>query len=1058
MRTQHRSQYRRFFIVLILLFVTFGIFSLQLDNPENTAFGLQTEVGSITIVNATVPAGGTGFFYFGSLGSFTLDDGQSHQATNVVPGNYDVYQDIPAGWQLDISCVGGSSTPLGTGAVTIHLGAGEDIVCTFTNTDVAGSITIVNATNPPGATGFGFWGDIGSFMLDDGQSYQELNLMPGDYNIFETVPFSWQLGVSCTGGDFTPLGNEAVTVHLDASEDIVCTFTNTNVGGSITVVNATDPAGGTGFFYFGDLGSFTLDDGQSQASNDMMPGDYAVFQDVPTGWELSVSCTGGDFTPVGNSVTVHLDAGENIVCTFTNTYVGGSITLVNATNPAGATGFFYFGDLGNVTLDDGQSFTETDLLPGDYTVFQDVPVGWQLNISCVGGGFTAVDNSVTVHLGSREDIVCTFSNTYIGGSVTVVNATNPAGATDFFYFGAFGDHLLDDGQSFTETDLMPGDYAIFQDVPTGWIVDISCTGGDFTAVDNSVTIHLDVNEDIACTFSNTYVGGSVTILNATDPAGATDFFYFGDFGEHFLDDGQSFTEADMMPGDYTVFQDVPAGWIVEISCTGGDFTAVDNSVTVHLDANEDIVCTFANTDVAGSITIVNATDPAGGTGFFYFGSLGEFTLDDGQSYPEPSLMPGDYTVFQDVPLDWTLDIACVGGAADVVNNSVAIHLGANEEIVCTFTNTDNSVVVNEPPVIVFFDDFESDQGWTSNPNGSDTATTGQWLRGNPSTTYYYGVKQRGTTVSGRYNLVTGPAAGWSVGSYDVDNGETSVRSPNIALPQRDSITLSFYYYMAHTRNSSSDDYLRVKVVGATTGTLLEELGAANDDDAVWESFSVDLSAYAGQTVYLLIEAADAAGGSIVEAAIDDVMIVASDAALTSVFFDDFSADQGWTSNPNGSDTATTGQWERGNPRSTSYYGPKQLGTTISGYNNLVTGAASGRSVGSYDVDNGETSIRSADIVLPDSGYISLSFYYYMAHTSNSSADDYFRVKVVGETTELVLEELGAANDDDAVWESFSADLTNFAGQTVYLLIETSDAAAGSIVEAAIDDVSIVALP
>ena len=164
------------------------------------------------------------------------------------------------------------------------------------------------------------------------------------------------------------------------------------------------------------------------------------------------------------------------------------------------------------------------------------------------------------------------------------------------------------------------------------------------------------------------------------------------------------------------------------------------------------------------------------------------------------------------------------------------------------------------------------------------------------------------------------------------------------------------------------------------------------------------------------------------------------------------------SNPNGTDTATTGQWERGNPSATSYHGPKQLGTTVSGYDNLVTGAASGRSVGSYDVDNGETSIRSADIVLPDSGYISLSFYYYMAHTNNSSADDYFRVKVVGATTEVVLEELGAANDDDAVWANFNVDLTSFAGQTVYLLIETSDSAGGSIVEAAVDDVSIVALP
>ncbi|HOY59578.1 MAG TPA: hypothetical protein PK640_15765, partial [Verrucomicrobiota bacterium] len=60
----------------------------------------------------------------------------------------------------------------------------------------------------------------------------------------------------------------------------------------------------------------------------------------------------------------------------------------------------------------------------------------------------------------------------------------------------------------------------------------------------------------------------------------------------------------------------------------------------------------------------------------------------------------------------------------------------------------------------------------------------------------------------------------------------------------------------------------------TTTTLLQELGATNDDDAAWASFSGSLNAYAGQTVYLLIEAADASGASLVEAAIDDVVIVA----------------------------------------------------------------------------------------------------------------------------------------------------------------------------------------
>jgi len=62
--------------------------------------------------------------------------------------------------------------------------------------------------------------------------------------------------------------------------------------------------------------------------------------------------------------------------------------------------------------------------------------------------------------------------------------------------------------------------------------------------------------------------------------------------------------------------------------------------------------------------------------------------------------------------------------------------------------------------------------------------------------------------------------------------------------------------------------------------------------------------------------------------------------------------------------------------------------------------------------------------------------------------------VVGSTTSLVFEELGAGNDDDAVWDTHTANISSFAGQTVRILIEAADASTGSLIEAAIDDLSI----
>ena len=199
---------------------------------------------------------------------------------------------------------------------------------------------------------------------------------------------------------------------------------------------------------------------------------------------------------------------------------------------------------------------------------------------------------------------------------------------------------------------------------------------------------------------------------------------------------------------------------------------------------------------------------------------------------------------------------------------------ANDGQASSAPATVSITVSSSGPVTVFEDNFETSVGWTRNPRGTDTASLGLWERANPESTNSSGAKQLGTTASGSYDLVTGQRAGTDAGSYDIDGGVTSIRSPNIILPASQTITLSLKYYLAHGSNSSSADYLRVKVVGSTTSTVLQELGAANNDNAAWASFSGRISSFAGQTVYLLIEAADASGASLVEAAIDDVKIVA----------------------------------------------------------------------------------------------------------------------------------------------------------------------------------------
>lgn len=175
--------------------------------------------------------------------------------------------------------------------------------------------------------------------------------------------------------------------------------------------------------------------------------------------------------------------------------------------------------------------------------------------------------------------------------------------------------------------------------------------------------------------------------------------------------------------------------------------------------------------------------------------------------------------------------------------------------------------------VVFEDTFETTLGWQTNPSGTDTAVSGAWERGDPEATDSSGAKQLGTTTSGSNDLVTARLAGASAGANDVDGGVTSIRSPAITLPATGTLTLTFSQYLAYGSNATSADFLRVSVVGpSTTSVVFQRLASATDVDGAWATATASLNAFAGQTVRLLIEAADAGTASLVEAGIDDVRI------------------------------------------------------------------------------------------------------------------------------------------------------------------------------------------
>ncbi len=174
--------------------------------------------------------------------------------------------------------------------------------------------------------------------------------------------------------------------------------------------------------------------------------------------------------------------------------------------------------------------------------------------------------------------------------------------------------------------------------------------------------------------------------------------------------------------------------------------------------------------------------------------------------------------------------------------------------------------------------------------------------------------------------------------------------------------------------------------------------------------------------------------------------------------DDFETGRGWQVNAAGTDTATSGRWERAvAQKTTNAAGVKQRAYGFSGVASLVTGAQTGGSVTANDVDGGVTSALSPALRLgtPGSTGWTLSFRYTFAHNAQAKAGDLLRVKVNG-TSVFVHAANGTQRNAD--WTTATLSLDPYAGQTIRLLVEAVDAGADHLVEAAIDDLRVFRVP
>ena len=177
-----------------------------------------------------------------------------------------------------------------------------------------------------------------------------------------------------------------------------------------------------------------------------------------------------------------------------------------------------------------------------------------------------------------------------------------------------------------------------------------------------------------------------------------------------------------------------------------------------------------------------------------------------------------------------------------------------------------------------FHDFESNHGWNLIDN---TASAGVWERAIPNGTIYQGVQvqpDQDNSIDGNYCYVTGNLVGDSVGFDDVDNGVTTIISPNFELSNYESLFLTYHKWFSNNLgdNPSTDKFtVEVSNDGGLNWKIVESTNLSNNNwkkqrfildniidltDEVRFKVSVEDIFYEGNT---------STGGSLVEAAFDD---------------------------------------------------------------------------------------------------------------------------------------------------------------------------------------------
>lgn len=174
--------------------------------------------------------------------------------------------------------------------------------------------------------------------------------------------------------------------------------------------------------------------------------------------------------------------------------------------------------------------------------------------------------------------------------------------------------------------------------------------------------------------------------------------------------------------------------------------------------------------------------------------------------------------------------------------------------------------------VAFEDTFVTNLGWTVGAP-TDTATGGIWTRVDPVGTAAQ--PENDSDDTGAFCFVTGQGAvGGAVGAADVDGGTTTLTSPALAVPSPNANIVYRRWYSNNTGSSPNADSMPISI-SANGGPFVQlELVSENANAWVEKSFRLGDVASGATSVRLRFEARDLGAGSVVEAGVDQVRVLA----------------------------------------------------------------------------------------------------------------------------------------------------------------------------------------